>query len=122
MSDPAAVRTAISAAASTVPWETDPASFLNCSPYFRQTTKPGDAMVRRDRTLYPNPFGGIVYWQVIIILPSSLSAAEAKLDLILPALISAVETELVIDSVTPQQLALDSGLIPVVILEGHREE
>ncbi|KAA1424314.1 hypothetical protein [Nocardioides antri] len=111
----AQVRAEIAAAANTV-------SGINCSPYFRQSVKPGDGMVRRERTNYPNPFGGIVTWQVIVALPQDLAAAEKYLDEHLPDLVEAIQESLVVTSTTPQQLALDTGAVPVVVIEGHREE
>lgn len=111
----ARVREAISAAANTV-------AGVNVTPYFRQVTKPGQGMVRRDRTDYPNPFGGLVTWQVFVLLPQDIAQAEKWLDENGSVLRAAVAEELIVRSMTPQQLALDSGAVPVVVIEGQREE
>ena len=111
----AAVRQAIAEAATTV-------DGINVTPYFRQTTKAGEGMVRHDRTAYPNRFGGVVTWQVLVLLPQDIAAAEKYLEDKAPALLEAVSDHLVITSMAPQQLALDTGQVPCVVIEGHREE
>lgn len=111
----AGTRQAIADAASSV-------DGVNVSPYFRQVTRPGQGMVRMDRTEYPNPFGGLVHWQVVVFLPQDLAQAEKWLDENGPVLRAAVAEELVVRSMAPQQLALDTGAVPVVVIEGHREE
>lgn len=109
------VRTAIATAASTV-------AGVSVSTHFKQTAKSGDGMVRLERINYPNPFGGVVTWQVLVILPQDLATAEKWLDEKLPLLVEAVGNELVVQSATPQQLALDTGNVPCVVIEGFREE
>lgn len=110
----AAIRASIAAAANTV-------AGINCSPYFRQSTKPGDAMVRLDRqTRDTSGFGFMATWQVVVILPQDLATAEKYLDEKLPSLVDAIAEELVITTVTPQQLTLDTGLVPCVFIEGNR--
>lgn len=112
----AEVRNAISAAASSV-------SGVNCTPYFRQSTKTGDAMVRFDRMNRDDSgFGFMVVWQVVLMLPQDVAAAEKYLEEKTPALIAALSEELVITSVTPQQLALDTGYVPCVFFEGNRPD
>lgn len=108
------VRAALAAAASSV-------DGINCSPYFRQSTKPGDAMVRFERDARDESgFGFMRTWQVMVMLPQDLAAAEKYLDANLDAIVAAVAEELVITTVTPQQLALDTGLVPCVLIEGVR--
>lgn len=113
----AAVRAAIAAAVETVPG-------LSCAPYFRQTTKAGDGMVRLDRlTRSQNGFGFMATWQVLLVLPQDVQAAEKYLERITPALIAALAEELIVTTVTPQELVLDNGVrVPVVVIEGNREE
>ena len=107
-------RIAISTAASTV-------EGINCTPYFRQSTKPGDAMVRLDRMDRDSSgFGFMAVWQVVVMLPQDLAAAEKYLDEKVAALVTAISEELVVTRVAPQQLALDTGLVPVVFIEGNR--
>lgn len=96
---------------------------VNVTPYFRQTTKPGQGMVRLDRmTRSANGFGFMNTWQIIILLPADIAAAERWLENNTSDLVHEIEQELILLSVTPQQLALDSGTIPVVIIEGNREQ
>jgi hypothetical protein len=109
------VRRAIADAASSV-------TGIDVSPYFRQTTKAGSGMVRLDRTEYPNKLAGVVTWQVIVLLPQDIATAEKWLDANGSALREAVGTELQVRSLTPQQLAIDTGTVPCVVLEGLREE
>lgn len=112
----AAVRQAISDAASAVPGVT-------VTPYSRQVTRVGEGWVRLDRTDYPNPFGGLVTWQVVVMLPQDVPAAERWLDENGQALRGAVESELAIRSMTPVQLSIpDAGTVPAVVIEGQREE
>lgn len=110
----AEVRTALAAATNTVVG-------LHCTPYFRQTTKAGDAMVRMDRSVRDTSgFGFMVSWQVLILLPQDLSTAEKWLDTHMIPLINAISEEMVVTLVTPQQLALDTGSVPIVLIEGTR--
>lgn len=95
---------------------------INCTPYFRQTTKPGSAMVRKDRVNYPDRFGGLVTWQVVVMLPQDLAAAEKFLDEKVPLLVDALWSEMRVTDAIPQQLALDTGAVPIVLIQGSREE
>lgn len=108
------IRSLIAAAASSVPG-------ISVTPYFRQTTKPGDGMVRLERmNRDTSGFGYMATWQVVVVLPQDLASAEKYLDEKVPALLEAISEELVVTTVTPQQLALDTGLVPVVFIEGNR--
>lgn len=112
----AAIRQAIASAVNTV-------EGINCTPYFRQTTKTGDAMVRLDRKRRDDSgFGYIATWQVVVILPQDIATAEKYLDEKVDALVSALSEEVVVTTVTPQQLALDTGAVPCVFIEGNRGE
>lgn len=95
---------------------------VDVNPYFKQVTKPGSGMVRLERIDYPNRLGGVVTWQVIVLLPKDIATAEKWLDANGSALREAVGKELLVRSMTPQQLALDSGTLPCVVIEGQREE
>lgn len=110
----AAVRAALAAAASSV-------EGIHCSPYFRQTTKPGDAMVRLDQINIPNPFGGITTWQVLVVLPQDIETAEKYMDDKVPLLFEALSNEAVVRKATPQELVIDTGRVPVVVIELTRE-
>ena len=112
----AAVRQALATAASTV-------EGITVSPYFRQSTKPGTGIVTLARITYPNRFGGVVTWQVLVLLPQDLEQAEKYLEQKVPAIVQALSPELVVTTVTPQEVVLDGGVrLPCVVVEGTREE
>lgn len=94
---------------------------VRVSPFFRQTIKVGDGMVRLERADFPNRLGGVKTWQVLIVLPQDIGAAERWLDLKIPALTAALDDELTLASVVPQELVTDAGKVPVVVLTGKRE-
>lgn len=107
-------RALLSAAANTV-------AGISCTPYFRQTTRPGDAYVRLDRMNRDSSgFAYMNVWQVIVILPQDLAAAEKYLDDKIEDLLVAIREVMVITTVVPQRLSLDSGILPVVFIEGNR--
>ena len=109
-----AVREAISAAVNTV-------EGFNCSPWFKQTTRTGDAIVSyAGSTRSENGFGYMNRWQVLVILPADIANAEKYLTDHLDALITAVESELIVQTVTPSTLTLDVGTVPGVVIEGVR--
>lgn len=112
----AAVRAALAAAANTV-------AGVRCSAYYQQSTAPGTASVRLDRVEYPNRFGGVAHWQVLVMLPQKLDAAEKWVDDKLPALHDALEAELVITNAGMQQVITEAGVtLPCVVIAGHREQ
>lgn len=110
-----AVREEIAAAVNTV-------DAITCTPHFRQTTKAGDAMVRLDRTEYPDRFDGLVTWQVVVILPQDVAAAEKWIDANHSELVTAVREALIVRRTFPAELALDTGKVPALFIEGQREE
>lgn len=109
------VRIALATAASTVPG-------ISCSPYYHQDTTPGTAYVRLERINYPNPFGGVVHWNVVVLLPQDIAQAEEYLEELLPQLHTALESELVITSAVPQRVEFPGvGVLPALFINGHRE-
>lgn len=110
------VREELAAAASGVP-------DISAAPYYRQTTTPGSAFVRLDRIEYPNRFGGICHWSVVVVLPQDLAAAERFLEEYLPPLREALADHLVVREVVPQRLNITGvGDLPCVFINGIREE
>lgn len=109
------VRTQLAAAATTV-------AGVNVAAYFRQTTKAGTGMVRLGRIDYPNTLGGVVTWQVVILLPTDLAQAEKWMEAKVPALVAALGVHMTVQRVTPTQLVLETGTVPTVFIEGQREE
>lgn len=109
------IRTDIATAASTV-------EGITGHPYVVGDTSPGTVYPRIDRIEYPNPFGGVLYLNVVLVLPQDLAEAEQYLEQKLPALKTALEPHLVLTTVRPQRLQLDGvGVLPVAFLNGHRE-
>lgn len=101
-----------------------PISGVKGYPYFRPTVTPGDAVVRLDRTDYPQPsdWGGLQTWQVLVILPVELEAAERWVDDKRPALVAALADVMQVVSAVPTELRLPEGLaVPCLIIEGKRE-
>lgn len=95
---------------------------ISCTPNYRQTTKAGDAMVRKGPVNYPDSFGGVVTWQVLVILPQDLASAQEYLDDVVPLVVAEVDQVIGVRSVTPQQLVFDGVLVPGAVIEGHRAE
>lgn len=112
----AAAREAIAEAASTV-------DGIKVTPYFRQTVKAGQGMVRLDRRVRDD--SGLAYfndvWQVLVVLPQDIAAAEKYLEQKLDLLLDALGEQLAVASATPQQIQTDSTTIPCVVIEGTRE-
>ncbi|MFT4010871.1 MAG: hypothetical protein QM655_12615 [Nocardioidaceae bacterium] len=110
------VREALAAAASSL-------DGVTCTPYYRQSTKTGDAWVHlASRAPGSTGFGYVDTWQVVVVLPQDLVAAEKWLDVRLSELLAALEPELVITTVTPTELALPSASsVNAVLVVGARE-
>lgn len=90
--------------------------------YVVGNTEPGTVYPRLDRIEYPNAFGGVAYWNVVLVLPQDLAAAEQYMEAKLPALKAAIEPHLVITAVQLQRLQLDGvGTLPIASINGHRE-
>lgn len=86
-------------------------------------TEPGTVYPRLDRVEYPNPFGGVAHWNVVLVLPQDYADAERYVEEKLPALKAAVDPHLVITAVVLQRLQLDGiGTLPVAFINGHREQ
>jgi hypothetical protein len=110
------VREDIATAASTV-------DGITASPYYKQGTNPGRAWVRLDRIEYPNPFGGIFFWNLVVVLPKDMAQAEQYIEQKVPLINGAIEEFLVIDEVAPQWLNINGvGDLLCVFINGHREE
>lgn len=91
--------------------------------YVVADTDPGTVYPRLDRIEYPNPFGGIAHWNVVLLLPQEHARAEQYLEQKLPALKDALDPVLVVTGVTLNRLQLDGiGTLPVAFINGHREQ
>lgn len=103
-------RRALAAAANTV-------EGVKATPYFRQSTNPGDAFVRLDTAGADDTgFGYMLTWQVCVILHQDLAAAEKQTDRLLPPLLAALDAEGHVTGAQPVQLALDGPTVPALIV------
>lgn len=105
----------LEAAAHTVPG-------IKAHAYVVGDTEPGTVYPRLDRIEYPNAFGGIAHWSVVLVLPQDYAEAEQYVEEVLPDLKAALDPHLVITAVLLQRLQLDGiGTLPVAFINGHRE-
>lgn len=96
---------------------------MTAYPYYVQTTAPGHAFVRLERIEFPNRFGGLGHWNVIVVLPQDMAQAEKYLEQVVPGLLTALAPHLTIREVVPQRLSITGvGDLPCVFINGHREE
>ena len=95
---------------------------MRCEPYFRQTTTPGEACVRFGSTNYPDRFGGIVTWEVVVHLPQGVAEAEQFIDDISPDLREVVADALTIRRMYPARATYGSAQTNLLVIEGTREE
>lgn len=112
----AEVRTQLAAAANTV-------DGVKCTPTYTQLSRVGQACVRRDRIDYPNAFGGVASWNVVVCLGQDMGRAEAFFDDTVPALVEALGEVMQVKSAAPQQLKLvDGTTVLAAFITGLREE
>lgn len=94
---------------------------VSVTPYYRQSMKAGDGCVRlAQRNRAENGFGYMNVWQVWLSLPQDIATAEQWVEQNLDGLIEAVNTELLVTSVTPVDQMPGSNGIPGLIIEGSR--
>lgn len=113
MSD--AARQELAAAASTV-------TGITGHPKYVQTTRPGSVLVRRNRTEYPNRFGGVAFWDLYVVGPQDFGASETYFETVVPQLVEALAPVLAVTVVTYQLTDFGQGSIPTAVISGHREE
>lgn len=112
----AAVRTALATAASTV-------DGIKCHPYFVQSLKTGQAVVRLERITYDKFRDGVTRWNVVVMLPQDQAQAEKYIDTHLDALVDALDDQWQVVDAQPQSLNIPSvGVVPVLIIAGLREQ
>lgn len=108
-------RTELAAAAGTL-------AGLKPHPYVTSDTEPGTVFIRLDRIEYPDRFGGIEHWNVVVLLPEIRADAERYVEDVIPALTTVINRVIKVTSVVPQRIQLDGvGILPCVFLNGHRE-
>lgn len=110
------VRADLAAAASTV-------EGVTAHPYFKQGSHPGHTFVRIARIDYPNFTGGVVRWDLLVVLPADAAEAEKYLETKIPLVREAVAEHLVVTEVVPQRVRFSDTLeLTCAVLSGHREE
>ena len=101
---------------------TDAGAAFSCTPYYRQSLKPGDAMVRLDaRARDRSGVGYVDTWQVWMAIPQDVTQAEKWLDTNIPVITAALEPLLWVSTITPSTLQVGSQQTNGVIFEGTRE-
>lgn len=108
------IREELAAAANTV-------AGVNVHPYYVQGGKALSGNVTLERVDYPNPFGGIGTWSVIVVLAQDIPTAQAQAEDLIPLLWDALSPVLGVDSVTFGTTSRDnqSGQ-PCLLVTGHR--
>jgi hypothetical protein len=113
----AAVRQELAAVANSV-------AGVNVHPYYRQGGKALSGNVVRGTTTFPNTFGGVVTWEVHILLPVDVESAQKKADELIPLLWEAFigSRVMTVDDISFATSSQDnrSGQ-PLMVLTGHRE-
>lgn len=116
----AAARTALADAASSV-------DGVNVTPYFRGTAEQGEGMVRLEQIAYPDNLGGLVTWQVIVMISQDPAIAEKWVAAHLDQLVEALAEEMTILTAAPRQIQIPQPgsnvllLLPCLVVEGLRE-
>ena len=94
---------------------------VDCFPYYRLLSKPGQAYVELLRIDYPNRLGGEAYWGVVICLPPDQAAAQQWVEERHEALFAACGDALEVSQIRPEVVLLtDNQSQKVVVVEGHR--
>lgn len=111
-----AIRTELADAANTV-------AGVKVLPYYAQLTKPGSGVVQLDRVTWPNKFGSVGAWEVVVLLPQGVEAAQRKADELIPLLYEALKPHMQITEATFGRSQLDTSGAgqPCVLISGRRE-
>jgi hypothetical protein len=109
------VRAELAAAASSV-------EGLDVVEYYRQSLRPGTGFVRlAEKTAADNGFGYVDTWDVVVVLPQDLVAAEKFLEYCQAPLLAALEAVMFVKTLTPTQIIFDAQSVPGVVVTGARE-
>lgn len=94
---------------------------VNVHPYYVQGGKAFSGNVALERVDYPNPFGGIGTWSVIVLLAVDVRTAQEQADELIPPLVEALSAVMGVDSVSFGTTSQDnrSGQ-PCLLVTGHR--
>jgi hypothetical protein len=105
----------LAAAASTV-------TGLKVTPYYRQNLTSGNGFVRMAvRNRPANGFGWLDTWEIWIAGPSDVEAAEKWIEAKAEPLLAALADHLLIQSLTPSDLAIGTTTTPGIVVSGVRE-
>lgn len=92
-------------------------------PYYVQNVRPGTALVDRRETVHPNPFGGLVTWEVCVICPPAMHEAQKYVDDMALPLREALRDEMTVQAVRPELRNFgEAGDLPCLVITGTREE
>lgn len=109
------VREDLAAAASTV-------DGITVLPFYVQAPPVGSGFVHYLRTNYPNKFGGIDTWQIVVAVPPNLAEGQNWIEANRQELVDALKDELIVRTATPTELILDGGSsLRALVIEGDRE-
>lgn len=112
----AEVRELLAAAASEV-------EGITCSPTYVPPTSLGMACVRLDRVEYPDKFGSVVHWNVVVGLGQDQAAAETYFEAKVLAVVAALAPHMAVRSAVPQLTRLTDGTtVLTAYINGFREE
>lgn len=94
---------------------------VSVTPYYRQSTKPGDGFVSLIG-LDPDA-AGIGYmerWAVTVVLSQDIPTAEKWIESNVDSLLAALEQQLVVTAVVPTTLSFDTAQVPGLSIEGSK--
>lgn len=95
---------------------------VNVTEFWRQTAHPGQGWVRLDRTDYPDIFGGIDTWQVLIVVSTNDAVAEQWIEANIPDLLGALRHQMIVRQTSLRSYPTpEKQVIPVLVIEGTRE-
>lgn len=98
------------------------AGVTKVTPYYRQSLTTGDGFVRlASRVRGDNGFGWVDSWEVWLAVPQNVADAEKWIETHLEALMTSIDTELVVTSAAPAELALPNAVVNGLIIAGTRE-
>lgn len=94
---------------------------VNVHPYYRQGGHAGSGNIQITRIDFPNIFGGVVTWEVVILLPVDIASAQKRAEELIPLLWPALSEVIAVDSITFGTTSQDnrSGQ-PALVAAGHR--
>lgn len=98
---------------------------VDVSPHFRQEPGLGTGFVQWMGTRWPNKFGGVDTYRVVIYLGQDVEVADRFIDQKVPQIMAALIASRDLPeplTAAPMQYPLDSGVVSVVVIEGTRED